>query len=289
MRKLNDVTRIQLPFNFEAFENGKVNVLLITGNRYIGKSTLAERYSKKYNAIWIELDNIDFENPEFKFHDTNKIEYKWLNEFLKDHEELNKIISKFGDLRPEQYDELMKGFMPYLVNKCLNDKENKYIIEGIQIYRFSNYIDINLPMIVLISQKNYNKFAEEADPEEMMGILRQAEWQVADSKYKIIKISDANQSYIESVGPVKIIETRGHFEAILEGKVIETADVNELNELRSSIIEWVNRPWRTEVLLRNEDRIEKVFHGYSSLDIVAKIQKAYGKKLDKILFIKEEK
>ena len=46
--------------NFDKFESGKSNVLLITGLSGSGKSTLAESLAKKYKCDNFELDCLDF-------------------------------------------------------------------------------------------------------------------------------------------------------------------------------------------------------------------------------------
>lgn len=282
---IKDTTRIQLPFNFENFENGECNVLLITGNRYIGKSTLAEKFAEKYKAIHIELDNIDFGNPEFKFHDTQKIEYKWLIEFLKDHKDLKNIIEKFGDLRPEQYDELMSGFIPYLINKCLEDKNNKYIIEGIQIYRFSEYIDNTLPIIILISEKNYNKLVEEGDIDTIMGVLRQLEYQIDDNEIK-----DSKTKYKES-DDITIYKVNEHYEARHKnGDFFESADLNELNELENNIYNYEkpnNKIFEITYIPKNDDRVyTKIIEALDRNSALKKFKKNYQNSVYRTLDIR---
>ena len=91
--------------NFDKFESGKSNVLLITGLSGSGKSTLAESLAKKYKCDNFELDCLDF------------IEKK--------HLEQDKDLSSI---------ELYKEYIRFIISWCKKRKDNKFIIEGLQIY-----------------------------------------------------------------------------------------------------------------------------------------------------------
>lgn len=133
-----------LYLNFDKFESGKSNVCYITGLSGSGKSTLGEKLAKQYNAIYIELDMFE--------HCSQSTEKE-----MKDSE----VFYEYFTTNPELYEKLCKGnishseldtelctFMDYVISYCNKHKENKYIIEGVQIYSHGDKKKIiNKPII----------------------------------------------------------------------------------------------------------------------------------------------
>lgn len=109
--------------NFDEFTSGKSNMLFITGLIGGGKSTLAKKLCKEYNACNVEIDAID---------------YYVIDGYLDEQNEPLKAFIKDGYLEKERirkmtYKESFFEFMDYVIDYCDKHKEKKFIINGFQI------------------------------------------------------------------------------------------------------------------------------------------------------------
>lgn len=135
-----------LYINFEKFESGKSNICLVTGLSGSGKSTIASSLATKHNAEWIELDNFEqcygFNDEQLK--QAGQVFY----DYLSSHKELwDKLKSK--SIKGKDLGIEINKFVHYCISWCNKDKENKYIIEGVQIYSFMKYKEIkSYPLII---------------------------------------------------------------------------------------------------------------------------------------------
>ena len=112
--------------NFDKFESGKSNVLLITGLSGSGKSTLAESLAKKYKCENFELDCLDFYLGGYMDKNKAKKYEPALYDFIeKKHLEQDKDLSSI---------ELYKEYIRFIISWCKKRKDKKFIIEGLQIY-----------------------------------------------------------------------------------------------------------------------------------------------------------
>lgn len=129
-----------LYWKFEDFESNKTNVLLITGLSGSGKSTLGNKLSKKYNAEYIELDALWDLHDKFEYHkNKNTIFYK----YLKYKKLLEKV--KESEITDKFYDSIVVNFIDYCIS---NSRDNKIIIEGIQIYEVYKDKARKYPLII---------------------------------------------------------------------------------------------------------------------------------------------
>lgn len=130
-------------YNVQKFADDEINVLLMTGFSGSGKSTLAERLAFKFNVNHIELNEID---PKFEldYNDEGKYKNEVFYEFFEEYPDLNKQETNY-----EYRKELFEKFIPYCINWCSKQEGEKFIIEGTQIYEFSNVVDLNLPIIIM--------------------------------------------------------------------------------------------------------------------------------------------
>ena len=170
--------------NVDKFESGASNILLVTGLSGSGKSTLAAQLAKKYKANNFELDCLDFylhgimtkeqaeEGGEFG-----------LVDFIKSKRlKVDKSISSKDEIK------LYKEYIRYLINYCKRNKQDKFIIEGLQIYEVFEEGDDFItcrPIIIkgtsgLVSsiraaKRNDGTFIKEIGP-----LLK---WALKDSKY----------------------------------------------------------------------------------------------------------
>ena len=118
--------------DFEKFESGKSNVLLITGFSGSGKSTLAKEMSNKYKCDYFELDALDFYlGKNMSLEDAENGEPA-LASFIK-HKQLKQEIPK-----QNEYSKLYEEYLEFVVNWCKRRKPERFIIEGLQIYEIFN-------------------------------------------------------------------------------------------------------------------------------------------------------
>lgn len=127
--------------NFEDFESGKSNVVLITGLSGSGKSTLGQKIADKYKAELIELDLFEqcymFENDE-QLKEAGEVFYVYLSH----HKDIWDKLKK-KELHGKELSKEIEKFLKYAISWCKSDKKNKYVLEGVQIYSFLNKEKIN--------------------------------------------------------------------------------------------------------------------------------------------------
>lgn len=129
-----------LYWNFENFESGKSNILLITGLSGSGKSTIAKQLSQKYKAEYVELDALWDLHDKFNYHkNKNTIFY----EYLKDKNLVDKV--KESEINDEFYNKILVNFIEYCISKS---KDRRIVIEGIQIYEVYKEKARNYPLII---------------------------------------------------------------------------------------------------------------------------------------------
>jgi deoxyadenosine/deoxycytidine kinase len=112
-------------YNLDKWKPGPHNILFITGFSGSGKTTMAEAYEKKYNAIMFEIDGIQFD-----YDTSNK---GLLNKIYKQFPNLKKLIADFNNGKGPWPDKMIGEAIKYLIRICHEDKDNLYVIEGIQI------------------------------------------------------------------------------------------------------------------------------------------------------------
>lgn len=110
----------------DKFESGQIRLLFITGMSGGGKTTLANKLAKQYNATLISLDDMGHEgfakNEYFRGKpDELKTFKNWLN---------RKNLPKPANFSPTYIEELRLKY----INFCLNKYKNKkFIVEGVYI------------------------------------------------------------------------------------------------------------------------------------------------------------
>lgn len=130
--------------NFDKFESGKSNVLLITGLSGSGKSTLAESLARKYKCSNFELDCLDL----YLHKNLSKEDAKKYEPALYDFIEKKHLEQTTSGLAP---DKLYKEYIKFIISWCKKRKDSKFIIEGLQIYEVYDYGDsfiTNNPIII---------------------------------------------------------------------------------------------------------------------------------------------
>lgn len=134
--------------NFEDFENGKQNFLLITGFSGSGKSTLAKNLATEYNAEYVEMDILNFKlvRREVTKEDIEEMRksypaiYKYIMTYHKSNPNwmfnyLTDPKISFNDKRTFRENESNK-FIDWVINKY----KKKVVIEGVSV---AVYITMN--------------------------------------------------------------------------------------------------------------------------------------------------
>lgn len=111
-------------YNLDKWKPGPHNILFITGHSGSGKSTLAEKYERDYKAHMFELDGIEGNYDSSGMGLLDKIYKKFPN--------LRKMIDDNHNGHPWEF-KMYTDAVNYLIKICHEDKNNLYIIEGIQI------------------------------------------------------------------------------------------------------------------------------------------------------------
>ena len=112
--------------NFNKFDSGESNILLITGLSGSGKSTLAKNLAQKYKCEHFELDCLDFYlGNNLSKEDAKKYEPALYDFIEKKHLGQDKNLSNI---------KLYKEYIKFVISWCKKHKDKKFIIEGLQIY-----------------------------------------------------------------------------------------------------------------------------------------------------------
>ena len=138
-----------LYINIDKFESGKTNVLFITGLSGSGKSTISNSLAAKYNAEIIELDLFEhcgmFSNVS-QLQEAGEVFYEYLSSNKSLWERLKK-----KEVRGKELEEETSKFIKYAIKWCKSHKESKWIIEGVQIYSFTDPNVMKIESIVFVN------------------------------------------------------------------------------------------------------------------------------------------
>lgn len=128
------ISKNDLYINFDKFESGKSNVLLVTGFSGSGKSTLASQLAKKYKCEHYELDLLSF-YFEGKFWGNNvdlddlRMYEPGLAKFINTN---NLVYGEVPDTKTQR--QLFEKYIRFLIKYCKGQKDKRFIIEGVQLY-----------------------------------------------------------------------------------------------------------------------------------------------------------
>ena len=134
-------------YNYDNWENGKSNVILITGLSGSGKTTLAKAIAKEDEAILIQLDMFQCYN-RFKESNIFNPSMVYVEKYLKANPKAKEL--DFSDIRLEGFGEAFLDYFDWLLRYMAKDKKNKYVVEGIHILLFVKYSSIKkYPLICM--------------------------------------------------------------------------------------------------------------------------------------------
>lgn len=224
--------------NFDKFESGKSNVVLITGFSGSGKSTIAQSLSKKMNCYHFELDCLsDYLSGKIPLSNVRKSEPA-LYDFIK-----NSKLDISMNLSNSDYYNLYRDYIKFIINWCKNHKNNKYIIDGLQIYEVYEDGDMFItsnPLIIKNTSAIVSAIrgAKRNDGSFINNFKDLMKWAINDSKqFKKLK-NDLKESYM-------IESTSRNFEDIVEFNkklnnmeyIIVTKDKKIISDIKSSSFE----------------------------------------------------
>lgn len=167
--------------NIDKFENGEKNVMLITGFSGSGKSTLASELAKKYNCDYFELDSLSHYLAKNMTIDNVKNGEPALYDYIEKHNLKQEIPSN------NEYNDLYRSYIKFIINWCKNKTGKKFIIEGLQLYEIYQEGDsfiTSCPMIIkgtsgLISAIRAGKRNEGSFLKEFGPLIK---WAIKDNK-----------------------------------------------------------------------------------------------------------
>lgn len=178
------VSSKDIEIGLKDFESGKKNILLITGFSGSGKSTLALELAKKYNANNFELDCLNFYiKQNLTKEDLLKGGEKGLLEFIKNRHIEPNIFCSTKDIGG-----LYRDYIKFLISWCKKHKDEKFIIEGVQIheiFRKGDSFITNNPIIIkgtsgLVSSIRAAKRNDGSFIKELAPLLK---WALEETKY----------------------------------------------------------------------------------------------------------
>lgn len=139
-------------YNFDKWDSGESNILIITGLSGSGKSTLAFALADEYNATVVQLDHLQC-YERFKAGGKKTKGTELVNKFINKHKELKDY--DFSSITYSSFKPVFDEFFPWLLKELGKDKKNRYIIEGIHIILFTKYSDIKKYPLICINTPMY--------------------------------------------------------------------------------------------------------------------------------------
>jgi Cdc6-like AAA superfamily ATPase len=176
------VTKEDSYINFNKFRSGDSNICFVTGISGSGKSVLSTKLASEYNAVLYRLDDFDFFCPDFKGY----------NNIYKNDSMFRTFINKNRDFRffldsnfaKNMSKDIIKNFfirfIPFIIEWCETHKSFKFVVEGIQIFIFSNPKELRkYPIIIKNSSvKKSLQQKKERDSYKASDIVKDLPWEV---------------------------------------------------------------------------------------------------------------
>ena len=164
--------------NFELFDSGQRNVCLITGLSGSGKSTLSEQLCSKYNAKCIELDV--FEHPDMEIGPySHRTIY---DKYFKNKENLKQRLIN-NDLNNADLTLEMSNALSYIINYCEQHPNERFIVEGLQIFADINPDFVKGLPIIFVNTSMINSMIRKYKRDKYNYKLADLfEWYIADEK-----------------------------------------------------------------------------------------------------------
>lgn len=133
--------------NFEDWENGKSNIVFITGLSGSGKSKLGKELAEKYNAIYVELDLfgyiVEHKTSISEISDPVIAEYIKTTNLYKRNRDVDFLSRESAAKLSDEY----VRFMDWLITLS-HKRGNRYVVEGIQVMLVDPHYLKKFPVVV---------------------------------------------------------------------------------------------------------------------------------------------
>ena len=163
-----------MTFNTKDWKPNGKNILFVVGLSGSGKSTTSRAIGSDFAATYIELDGFSHYRKGAAAR-KNRPDEELIADFVKK-EKINKNIE---DMPDPEYNKYLLKFIDYIKSVADKNKDELYVIEGIQIIKYAkdNPWIYNYPMIIKgtsMLKSIYNRFKREKDMKnyEMYGDLK---------------------------------------------------------------------------------------------------------------------
>ena len=180
--------------NFDKFESGESNILLVTGLTGSGKSTIGKEIASKYKAEWIELDILDPNcGIALQGLDIIKEAGEVFYDYFMSHKD---IYEKYNnkELKGKDLSLFVDDFIKYCFSWCKKHNDKKFVIEGIQIFDYYTYYNLKVEYPIIIKGTSVLK--------SFIRKIKREEWTVKNvllSGPKCLKMMVSNDKDIKSL------------------------------------------------------------------------------------------
>lgn len=272
-----------LYINFDKFESEESNICLITGLSGSGKSTLGEKIARDYKAEYIELDLFEhcsmFQNDE-QLKQAGDVFYEYFNK----HKDIYKKI-KLKKISDKELSTEISKFLKYTISYCKNNKDKKFIIEGVQIYSFGDESLKKYPIIFVqasilksIKQRWIRNGNGKIDwKEELKTLPPLLRWYLGEereyNKFKKSILKESDNMEFEGLNE-EINTLPNNYNTNEESKDKNIVKGKSINELNESLFEFLKLPYNEQVELdrlcieeygeTNHDRYNRIYNELSS-------------------------
>jgi len=164
----NPMKAKNLEYNVEKFPK-QSNILFITGLSGSGKSSMAAKLAKKYDAVNIEIDLLEHNDIIFDKNTTNDEGNLIIKDYM---EKYHHGAHKFKISNNEKaWAKEVERFLKYCIDIAKKNKDKIYILEGIQLMDIPDSIDIIKPYPIIVVNTSMIKSMWRAYKREECGFL----------------------------------------------------------------------------------------------------------------------
>lgn len=236
-------------YNFDKFESGENNTLLVTGLSGSGKSTIAKKLASKYNAEYIELDKLDpntgVTNKSLESVKANSNVHRFIYDFLESHPSIhNKLMNE--NITNTDIAYINDDFLKYCVGRAKKESKKKFIIEGIQIYDYMSYYKKGFTCpIIIMGTSSIKSYVQAAQREKwsLMDIIKKAPEKIGARRQADKQLRDIKRSLKD--GNIAL-EGAHDYKAMCMNAPVESSP--EINDLLTHTINnghhiWLSTDW----------------------------------------------
>ena len=289
------LNRKDLYLNYEEWNLGRTNILLITGLSGSGKSTLGMKEASAHKAEYIELDLFEqcymFANED-QLKEAGLVFYDYLTKNRSLYEKL-----KQKQIRGEELGKEIAKFLNYVITYCESKPHTKFVIEGVQIYSFMKVDKAKCyPMIIkntsaLVSMlrriKRSFKNGEVKNLKEFrnLEIVKMLSWYFGEEKV-LEEFRKACKVVLESsTASLAVVPNNGV--GSNPNRIVKTYDYIDSHDMLNSCYEIKDRIKKSSLFNEAIITSPKTLYGYDRVKITKDIFERYTEELRKLGYNKE--